>query len=202
MRAALSKVLLLSEILRPMSTIFLTLFTFVLILVSLFLVLVILMQRANTNAGLGAAFGGGIAESTFGADTGNILTKATVWATVAFFVLSMGLYLGYMGREGGQAVPHELTPILGTLIQPVDGMPAPEGIPAVVAGDDSVDGPVQEGTVPGALEAGSFEVSSEAATGWQPAAELEESVLPETPAADEPPAVSAGDSDAPAGEVP
>ncbi len=80
-----------------MSTILLTLGTFVLILVSLFLMLVILMQRASSSGGLGAAFGGGVADSALGADAGNILTKATIWATVGFFSLALVLYLGYMG---------------------------------------------------------------------------------------------------------
>ena len=56
-----------------MANILITIFTFLLIIVCLFLVFVVLLQRANTNAGLGTAFGGGIAESTFGANTGNIL---------------------------------------------------------------------------------------------------------------------------------
>lgn len=79
-----------------MLSIFLTLGTFVLILVSLFLVLVILMQRGSVGGGMGAAFGGGFTESTFGADTGNVLTRATIWATVAFFILALFLYLGHM----------------------------------------------------------------------------------------------------------
>lgn len=95
-----------------MGAILITLFTFVLILVSLFLMLVVLMQRASANAGLGAAFGGGMAESTFGAETGNILTKATIYAAAGFFVLCFGLYLGYLSRfsaqleeEPGQGLP-------------------------------------------------------------------------------------------------
>lgn len=73
--------------------------TFVLILVSLFLVLVILMQRGSSSGGMGAAFGGGVAESAFGAETTNILTKATKWAAVAFFILSLVLYLLYIGNQ-------------------------------------------------------------------------------------------------------
>ncbi|MCC5023620.1 MAG: preprotein translocase subunit SecG [Candidatus Synoicihabitans palmerolidicus] len=69
-------------------------FTFVLILVSLFLVLVVLMQKAKNDGGMGAALGG--AEATFGADTGNVLTKGTINAAVAFFVLSLLLYLGHI----------------------------------------------------------------------------------------------------------
>ncbi len=82
-----------------MFTIITTLFTVILILVSLFMILIILLQRANTNAGLGTAFGGGAAESAFGTETGNILTKGTIYASIAFFVICFGLYLGYMSKD-------------------------------------------------------------------------------------------------------
>jgi preprotein translocase subunit SecG len=109
--------------------------TFALILVSLFMVLVILMQRANSNAGMGSAFGGGVTESAFGAETTNILTRATKWAAVAFFLISLGLYLLYMSREGaaGQPVDSDLPDI------PVAAEPAPiiDEVPAnAVEGTD------------------------------------------------------------------
>lgn len=70
-------------------------FTFILILVSLFLVLVVLMQKAKTDGGV-AAMGGGSMESTFGADTGNVLVTATKYATISFFVLSFVLFLAHV----------------------------------------------------------------------------------------------------------
>lgn len=86
-------------------------FTFVLILVSLFLVLLVLMQKAKNDGGMGAALGGGATEATFGADTGNVLTKATINSAIAFFVLSLMLYLGHIyvrnnaAAEAGSALP-------------------------------------------------------------------------------------------------
>ena len=68
--------------------------TFLLILISLFLGLVVLAQTAKSDGGRGAAMGGGMAEATFGAETGNVLSKATINAAIAFFVLSFLLYLG------------------------------------------------------------------------------------------------------------
>jgi len=68
----------------------------VLILVSLFLILVVLAQKAKTDGGMGGALGGGMTEATFGADTGNVLSKATINAAIAFFVLSFVLYLGHI----------------------------------------------------------------------------------------------------------
>jgi preprotein translocase subunit SecG len=68
--------------------------TFVLIVTSVFLVLVVLMQKAKNDGGLGAAMGGGAAEAAFGADTSNVLSKATINAAILFFVLAFALYLG------------------------------------------------------------------------------------------------------------
>ena len=79
-----------------MLVILITLLTFVLILVSLFLLLVILMQRASSSGGMGSAFGGGVADSAFGTDTTNVLVKATKWASFAFFIISLTLYLLFM----------------------------------------------------------------------------------------------------------
>ena len=85
-----------------MLTIVINLLTFVLILISLFMVLVILMQRANSNAGMGSAFGGGVTESTFGAETTNILERATKWSAFAFFIIALVLYLLFMSRESAK----------------------------------------------------------------------------------------------------
>ena len=79
-----------------MSSILIGLFTLVLVIVCLLLILVILMQRPNANSGMGAALGGGAAEGIFGGEAGNVLTKATVKLTVLFFVISAGLYFGYI----------------------------------------------------------------------------------------------------------
>jgi preprotein translocase subunit SecG len=75
--------------------------TFVLILTSIFLILLVLAQKAKSDGGMGAAMGGGMAEATFGADTGNVLSKATINAAIVFFVLSFALYLGriYQGKH-------------------------------------------------------------------------------------------------------
>ncbi|HSY53617.1 MAG TPA: preprotein translocase subunit SecG [Opitutaceae bacterium] len=75
-------------------SIILGILTFVLIIVSLFLILVVLMQRAKSDGGMGSAIGGGMAESAFGGETNNVLSKATINAAIAFFVLSFVLYLG------------------------------------------------------------------------------------------------------------
>lgn len=70
--------------------------TFLLVIVSLFLIFIVLMQRAKTDGGVGAAMGGGVAESTFGAETGNVLATSTRNAAIVFFVLCFGLYLAHI----------------------------------------------------------------------------------------------------------
>lgn len=81
-----------------MGTLFISLLTLVLILISAFIVLIILMQRTSQSGGMGASLGGGAAESAFGSDTNNILTKGTIYGIFAFFLVSMTLYLMYQYR--------------------------------------------------------------------------------------------------------
>ncbi len=70
-----------------------------LFLVCVLVVLVILMQRPSANAGMGAALGGGAAETVFGGESANVLSKMTTTLTVILFILSFGLYLGFVARE-------------------------------------------------------------------------------------------------------
>jgi preprotein translocase subunit SecG len=87
-----------------------------LVLLSLFIVLIVLMQRPSANAGMGSSLGGGAAEQAFGAETGNILTRATIWGTIGFFVLAFSLYLGTQKKIKSEAnaqnevIPEEATP--------------------------------------------------------------------------------------------
>src|SRR5277367_4815372 len=81
------------------------------VIVCLLMCLVVLMQRSKQE-GLGAAFGGGFTESVWGAQTSQVLVKATVWAAIIFFILSITLARLYSNRaaqmEKGSAVQQEL----------------------------------------------------------------------------------------------
>jgi preprotein translocase subunit SecG len=68
------------------------------VLVSAIMVLVILMQRPKSE-GLGAAFGGGVTENIFGAQTTNVLVKFTTWLAGIFFALTFGLSVLYAHRS-------------------------------------------------------------------------------------------------------
>ena len=71
------------------------------VLVALLMVLVILMQRPKSE-GLGAAFGGGVTENIFGAQTTNVLVKFTTWLAGIFFALTFGLSVLYAHRGTGE----------------------------------------------------------------------------------------------------
>lgn len=81
----------------------------------LFLGLVIMMQRSKQE-GLGAAFGGGLMESAYGAQTSQVLVKATVWAAIFFFVLSIGLARLYSHRA---TITDEGSSLQQQLLKPV-----------------------------------------------------------------------------------
>ena len=60
----------------------------ILVIVCVLLTLVVLMQRPK-NEGLGAAFGSGMTENIFGAQTATVLTKATVYLGCIFFGVTL-----------------------------------------------------------------------------------------------------------------
>src|SRR5207248_8335960 len=74
-------------------------------LVALLMTLVILMQRPKSE-GLGAAFGGGVTENIFGAQTTNVLVKFTGWLAGIFFVLTFALGILYAKRSASDSSLH------------------------------------------------------------------------------------------------
>jgi len=101
------------------------------------LCLVVLMQRSKQE-GLGAAFGGGFTESVWGAQTSQVLVKATVVFTIAFFVLSISLAKLYAHRE---ALSEKGSQLQEELLKPV--------VPAASTNA----APATSGTAPGATHA-------------------------------------------------
>jgi len=83
-------------------------------LVALLMTLVILMQRPKSE-GLGAAFGGGVTENIFGAQTTNVLVKFTGWLAGIFFALTFALSILYAQRSSSDSALHK----------ELMGMPAP-----------------------------------------------------------------------------
>lgn len=72
------------------------------ILVCGLLVFVVLMQLPRSE-GLGAAFGGNVTENIFGAQTTNVLARATVWLGISFFVITLLLAVAYAHKNAGHS---------------------------------------------------------------------------------------------------
>lgn len=126
-------------------SILLGILTFILIIVSVMLVLLVLMQKAKTDGGVGGALGGGMTESAFGADTNNVLSKTTINAAIAFFVLSFVLYLGHIyqrnhGAASGEALPSIEAPAVSA---PESQAADPAGVTVDVPADSA---PAESGT--------------------------------------------------------
>jgi preprotein translocase subunit SecG len=97
------------------------------VLVAAVMVLVILMQRPKSE-GLGAAFGGGVTENIFGAQTTNVLVKFTTWLAGIFFALTFALSVLYAHHSvASSAFRREL----------MKNQPAPQTSPAPAGAQSS-----------------------------------------------------------------
>ena len=95
------------------------------VFVSVLMILIILMQRPKSE-GLGAAFGGGVTENIFGAQTTNVLTKITGWFAAIFFLLTFVLSILYARRATSTSnlssrIEAEPTPVPAISATPVPG---------------------------------------------------------------------------------
>jgi preprotein translocase subunit SecG len=105
--------------------------------VALLMLLVILMQRPKSE-GLGAAFGGGVTENIFGAQTTNVLVKFTSWLAGTFFILTFVLSILYARQStGDNSLRRELLKEqTGAAVSPspAAGQPSPISSPAPDSG--------------------------------------------------------------------
>ncbi len=83
-----------------------------LIILCAWLILLILMQKPSANAGMGAALGGGAAESAFGGEASNVLTRWTVYSVIAFFVITLTLTLCQVSKQHHDPKQKELAPMV------------------------------------------------------------------------------------------
>jgi preprotein translocase subunit SecG len=91
------------------------------ILVSFLIVFLVLMQRPKSE-GLGAAFGGGMTENLFGAQTTNVLQKFTRYLGGAFFVLTLALSVLYSKQASASG--------MSTIQKQLLSIPAPSAAPS------------------------------------------------------------------------
>jgi preprotein translocase subunit SecG len=97
------------------------------VLVAALMVLVILMQRPKSE-GLGAAFGAGVTENIFGAQTTNVLVKFTTWLAGIFFVLTFALSVLYAHHSvASSAFRRELMKTQGAPPEPAASQSPPSG---------------------------------------------------------------------------
>lgn len=99
------------------------------VLACLFLILVVLLQSGKAGD-IASAFGGAGSQAAFGPrGSGNVLTKATAAAAIAFMVTSLGLVI--FGQSGGGSVLDEVeataepAPITQPLAPSTSTLPAP-----------------------------------------------------------------------------
>lgn len=114
------------------------------LLVALLMIFVILMQRPKSE-GLGAAFGGGVTENIFGAQTTNVLTRFTSWLAGIFFILTFVLSILYAQRSmGGSNLRRELLRAQSAAV----AQPAASPLPSVAGSAASVTSPAPAGASP------------------------------------------------------
>jgi preprotein translocase subunit SecG len=98
------------------------------VLVSLLIIFIVLMQRPKSE-GLGAAFGGGMTENLFGAQTSNVLANATRWLGGIFFFLSLLLSI----LTARQSMQHSAIQAAAIRAAAALATPAPSASPAAGA---------------------------------------------------------------------
>jgi preprotein translocase subunit SecG len=116
---------------------FIGLLTVVMVLDCLFLILLVLMQLPKKEAGAGLAFGGGATDALFGAGSGNFLTKATKYAAIGFFALTVILSIlqnQYAHRPGSEfrRLLEKQSQSAPAMTPPVSEPAAAASVPAVV----------------------------------------------------------------------
>jgi len=116
------------------------------VIVCLLLIGVILLQRSKDGSAAGLGIGGGMGEAIFGAQMGNVLTRATV--ILGFIFLTNTLILAILSaRNEGRSlmdgadvrpVPQSATTVPATLPEIPASATAPDAVPVAVPVDTVV----------------------------------------------------------------
>jgi preprotein translocase subunit SecG len=83
--------------------------TIVHVLVALFVIVLVLMQKSSEQ-GVGAAFGGGVTETVFGAGTTTALVRMTIYCACALLATTLILAVlhSHRGKGGGSLMQRSL----------------------------------------------------------------------------------------------
>jgi preprotein translocase subunit SecG len=130
------------------------------ILVSLLIILIVLMQRPKSE-GLGAAFGGGMTENIFGAQTTNVLAKATRWLGGIFFLLTLLLSMLYARQSSARSTSAIHQQLLAAPKPAAIATPSPGESPSPSATPLPPSAPATPIATPDASPAGSAPVRAE-----------------------------------------
>src|SRR5271170_6791620 len=92
-----------------MNGILIGIFTAVHILVALFVILLVLMQKSSEQ-GVGAAFGGGVTETVYGAGTTTALVRLTIWCACLLLATTLILAVlhSHRSKAGGSLMQRSL----------------------------------------------------------------------------------------------
>jgi preprotein translocase subunit SecG len=130
-------------------------------IVAMFMILVILMQRPKSE-GLGAAFGGGVTENIFGAQTTNVLVKFTSYLATLFFILTFALSILYAHQSSTKSVlRQELMKGATAPATPPTTAQSPAAIPAGPAASSPVASVAPTANVPASQPAATAPASPE-----------------------------------------
>jgi preprotein translocase subunit SecG len=91
-------------------SIFIGILTAIHLLVAFFLIVLVLMQKSSEQ-GIGAAFGGGMTETVFGAGTTTALVRMTIWCACLLFATTLILAVlhSHRGRTSGSLMERTLS---------------------------------------------------------------------------------------------
>jgi preprotein translocase subunit SecG len=93
-----------------MNGVLIAILTVVHVLVALFLIVLVLMQKSSEQ-GVGAAFGGGVTETVFGAGTTTALVRLTIWCACLLLATTLILAVlhSHRTRTSGSLMRKTLT---------------------------------------------------------------------------------------------
>jgi preprotein translocase subunit SecG len=102
-------------------SVLIVLLTAVHVLVALFVIVLVLMQKSSEQ-GVGAAFGGGVTETVFGAGTTTALVRLTIWCACLLLATTLILAVlhSHRSKRGGSLMQRSLAtmPMAPTAQQP------------------------------------------------------------------------------------
>jgi preprotein translocase subunit SecG len=108
------------------------LITIVHVLVALFVIVLVLMQKSSEQ-GVGAAFGGGVTETVFGAGTTTALVRMTIYCACALLATTLILAVlhSHRGKGGGSLMQRSLATMpMSPAPQPVSPFSSPPTAPS------------------------------------------------------------------------